>query len=344
MYELFLTTTVSREDFEMASALLQGLTWMTPRHTVHRVLNYAGPAQPRGLPKTRTFQPLSPAAAAAAAAAGQQQAGQQQQQLIRQFPLWQELGKHLSRASYVLQLAYEVFPETDFPSASAAVIDDGAAGASGDVSGGNGTNSDSNQAGVGGATEAFAPPPATDLNATPGLLRWTDFPDPLRDSPVTQRKKVEIAECRNLLLTMADNNHSFRGEMIQESYTFVRGSVEFVFTQYYHLPDAAMRALSTGSGPSPTPAPGSSSSSSSPAPTLPAWADLRPVDPARKWILSVRLSVVEDNQPEKMQKATDELLAVRGEMERLFEFKVVDRRVFDTRMAALPVGHGIRVP
>ncbi|KAH7040187.1 mediator complex, subunit Med18 [Microdochium trichocladiopsis] len=193
-----------------------------------------------------------------------------------------------------------------------------------------------------------AAPPVVDLNTTPGLLRWTDFPDPLRDTPVTQRKKVEIPECRNLLLTMADNNHSFRGEMIQESYTFVRGSVEFVFTRYYHLPDAAMRSLSTASSaapghPSPTPQP-HQQQPQGPAPTLPPWDDLRPVDPAQKWILSVRLSVVEDNQPDKMQKATDELMGVRAEMERLFDFRVVDRRVFDTRMAALPVGHGIRVP
>lgn len=137
--------------------------------------------------------------------------------------------------------------------------------------------------------------------------------------------------------------------MIQETYTFVRGSVEFVFTQYYHLPDAAMqRSLSTadGSATSPTaPAPATpTGQQQGPAPMLPAWADLRPADPARKWVLSVRLGVAEDNQPERMQKATDELMAVRAEMERLFEFRVVDRRVFDTRMAALPVGHGIRVP
>jgi len=338
MYELFLTATVTKDDFATASALLQGLTWMTPRRTVYRVLNYVGPAQPRGLPKTRTFQPLTPAAIAAAIASGQQQQQQNQQQLIRQFPLWQELGRHLSRASYVIQLAYEVFPETDF-------------------GGGHGifTAPDSGGQSDGGGTDKPSPPaasPIVDLNMTPGLLRWTDFPDPLRDSPVTQRKKVEILECRNLLTAMADNNHSFRGEMIQESHTFVRGNVEFVFTRYYHLPDAAMRSLSTasaGANPSqsPTPQPQQQQQQQQapgPAPTLPPWNDLRPVDPAQKWILNVRLSVIEDNQPEKMQKATDELLSVRAEMEKLFEFRTVDRRMFDTRMAALPVGHGIRVP
>lgn len=138
--------------------------------------------------------------------------------------------------------------------------------------------------------------------------------------------------------------------MIQESHTFVRGNVEFIFTRYYHLPDAAMRSLSTASAganpsPSPTPQPPQQQQQiPGPAPTLPPWNDLRPVDPAQKWILNVRLSVVEDNQPERMQKATDELLGVRAEMEKLFDFRTVDRRMFDTRMAALPVGHGIRVP
>lgn len=103
----------------------------------------------------------------------------------------------------------------------------------------------------------------------------------------------------------------YKNELIQETYAYVRTNVEFVFTRSYHLPDSPGR----------------------PVATLPAWADLRPVDPAQKWILNVKLTVEEENQPEKLQKANKELLAVKEELEKLFDFKVVDRRLFDTRIA-----------
>ena len=57
------------------------------------------------------------------------------------------------------------------------------------------------------------------------------------------------------------------------------------------------------------------------------------MDAAQKWILHVRLQVEEDNQPDKLQKANKELLAVKEELDRLFDFQVVDRRVLDTRIA-----------
>lgn len=144
MYELFLTAPVRKDDFEMACAILQGLTYMQARQNVYRTLYYAGQPQPRGLPNQRTFR-----------------------QQTATLPLWKELSNHLKRSSYVLQLAYEVFPESDF--GSGAVVD---------------------------------------LNSAPGTLRWTDLPDPLRDTPVTQRKKIEIPDQRNLLTTMSYNGHT----------------------------------------------------------------------------------------------------------------------------------------
>ena len=60
---------------------------------------------------------------------------------------------------------------------------------------------------------------------------------------------------------------------------------------------------------------------------------MRPVDPAQKWVLHVRLHVDEDNQPDKLQKANKELLVVKEELDRIFDFKIVDRRVLDTRIA-----------
>ena len=165
MYELFLTATVGKEDFTMACAILQGLAWMEARQEVHRVLYFSGPPQPqpRGLPNTRSFRQAAPPVQ----------------------PLWTELAKQLARSSYILQLDYEVFRDTDFGA---------------DAVGGGGE--------AGGAEEEAKLPLAADLNSTPGTLRWIDLPDPLRDTPVTQRKKVEIPDQRNLLSVMADNAHT----------------------------------------------------------------------------------------------------------------------------------------
>ena len=164
MYELFLTATVGKEDFMMACAIMQGLTWMEARQEVHRVLYFSGPPQPqpRGLPNTRSFRQAAPTVQ----------------------PLWTELAKQLARSSYILQLDYEVFRDTDFG---------GAAAGGGDGS----SNGDEGK-----------PPAVGDLNAAPGTLRWTDLPDPLRDTPVIQRKKIEIPDQRNLPAAMADNGHT----------------------------------------------------------------------------------------------------------------------------------------
>ncbi|KAI2632125.1 mediator complex, subunit Med18 [Hypoxylon sp. NC1633] len=249
MRELFLTASVRDGDFAMACSVFQGLTWMTARQSVHRILFYHGQPQPKALKNTRTFQQS------------------------RFLPLWKELSNQMARASYVLQVAYEVLPDKDF---------------------GRGT--------------------AMEFNSLPGTLRWTDLPDPLRDTPITSRKKIEIPEQSSLPTAMTDNGFRYMNEIIQESYTFVRENVEFVFSRYYRLPDSPGR----------------------PVTTLPAWADLRPIDPAQKWVLNVKLNVLEDSQPEKVRKANEELLGVKMELDKLFDFKHIDRRVFDTRIAPPP--------
>lgn len=106
---------------------------------------------------------------------------------------------------------------------------------------------------------------------------------------------------------------SFKTEMIQETFSFVRENIELVFSRYYYLPESPGKSV--------------------PLTSLPAWSELKPVDPARKWVLNVKLNVMEDNQPDKMKKATEELMSVKVEFDSIFEFKVVDRRTFDTRIA-----------
>ncbi|KAI3323896.1 mediator complex, subunit Med18 [Xylariaceae sp. AK1471] len=254
MHELFLTASVKQGDFDTACAVLQGLSWMTARRTIYRILYFAGQPQPKGLPN-----PPSPGI------------------LPRQHEnqLWMELNKQLLRSSYILQAAWEVSPETDFGKDT-----------------------------------------PMDLPRLPATLRWTDLPDPLRDSPITSRKKIEVPFVRSLPNVLVDNKHTYTNELIQESYSFNRGDLEIVLSRYYHLPKSE---------------PGR------PVQKLPAWVDLRPADPAQKWVLNVKLNVSEDSQPEKLAKANEELMRNKVEFEKLFDFKVVDRRVFDTRIAPPPV-------
>ncbi len=102
MHELFLTAVVSNADFERTTAVLQGLCAMSAWQSVHRVLFFAGPPQPRGLPTVRSLVQST------AQLASQPP---QPQPLSR---LWQELHQHLSRQSYLLRTRYEVFRDHDF--------------------------------------------------------------------------------------------------------------------------------------------------------------------------------------------------------------------------------------
>ncbi|KAJ9149471.1 Mediator of RNA polymerase II transcription subunit 18 [Pleurostoma richardsiae] len=195
--------------------------------------------------------------------------------------LWRDLHQNLARQSYVLQLRYEVFRDRDF--------------------GGDAMQTDAK--------------PAT-LDHTPGTLRWTDIPDPTGNRPVTQRKKVDIPDQRNLIRVVQDNGHVFKSEAIEESHTYFRDNLEFTILRYHSLPQDQQ-------------------SSGAPAPrsSLPPWDTLATQDPAGKWLLLVRAHVAEDTSPEKMQKAHDELTAVRDELLGVFEFRILDRRVHDTRIA-----------
>ncbi|OTB03471.1 hypothetical protein M426DRAFT_178372 [Hypoxylon sp. CI-4A] len=251
MKELFLSATVKDDDFTMACAVLQGLTWMSARRSIHRILFFHGQPAPTPLKNPRAFQQS------------------------RYIQLWKELSSQLARSSYILQIAYEVLQDRDFGKET-----------------------------------------TMNFNSTPGTLQWIDFPDPLRDTPVTTRKKIEIPEQPNLPNALTDNGFRFKNEIIQESYAFVRENVEFVFSRYYRI---------------------NLEENNSPAATLPAWADLRPVDPARKWVLNVKLNVLDDSQPDKVRKANEEILAVKAELDKLFDFKVIDRKAFDTRIAPPPV-------
>ncbi|KAI0393561.1 hypothetical protein F5Y17DRAFT_431976 [Xylariaceae sp. FL0594] len=286
MHELFLTASVNPTDFDTVCAILQGLTWMTARRSVYRVLYFAGQPQPTGLPKlpARGMLPR-----------------QQERQL------WADLHKQLLRSSYILQAHFEVPSEADF------------------------------------GKEA-----PMDLPHLPATLRWTDLPDvlkepqtalrkknlppapnvpvpvaePVKDSPIISRKKIDIPFSAGLVLALSENKQTYKNELIQEVYSFHKEKLEISLSRYYYIP-----AESNAGG-------------RRPAPQLPAWDALRPVDDDaahNKWVLNLKLNVSEDEQPENLAKAQEELMRHKTEFEKLFEFQMLDRRVFDTRIAPPPV-------
>ncbi|KFA64620.1 hypothetical protein S40285_03956 [Stachybotrys chlorohalonatus IBT 40285] len=208
--------------------------------------------------------------------------------LANTLQLWRELHQNFARQSFVLQARYEVFKDRDM-----------------------------------GPTAA-----PMDLDALPGILKWTDFPDPPRGQPLlTQRKKVEIWDQRKLPSMLRENQNQFKTETIEEIYHFFRDDVEFTLTKQYfvqpieeYIPFEKRQQLGQPRG------------------SLPAWDSLTPVDLQNRWIFQVKAHVLQDNQPEEIRKAQEQLLAIRTELEGLFDFRPIDRKVHDTRVAQRPQG------
>ncbi|RMJ12218.1 hypothetical protein BHE90_000539 [Fusarium euwallaceae] len=162
-----------------------------------------------------------------------------------------------------------------------------------------------------------------DLLATPGMLRWTDFPEPPHGRPMlTQRKKIEIWEQRNLPLVLRDNNYQFKTEIMEEVHRFYRDDVEFcLFRSYFLHPQH--RYVSAES----------KTEQFLPLDSLPPLDSLVPIDMEKRWFLHVKTHVMSDNKPDDLRKAQDQLLAIRAELEGVFDFRSIDRKVYDTRIA-----------
>ncbi|KAK7431831.1 hypothetical protein QQZ08_001449 [Neonectria magnoliae] len=197
--------------------------------------------------------------------------------------LWKDLHQNLARQSFVLQTRFEVLKDRDMGPNAAPV----------------------------------------DLDAAPGILRWTDFPDPPHGRPIlTQRKKVELWDQRKLPSVMRDNSHQFKTEAIEEVYRFFREEIEFCLVRDYFLKPIEYYVPLEARG-----------QPASPVESLPAWESLTPIDSQKRWFLLVKVHVLQDNKPDEIRKAQDQLLAVRGELEGVFDFRSIDRKVHDTRIA-----------
>lgn len=193
---------------------------------------------------------------------------------------WKALSEQLGRQSYVLTLIYDVdrdqFGQTSTQSEE--------------------TN---------GASQI------SDCDQTPGILRWSDLPDPGSNRKVNSRLIVNIENEKGLCAVLKSMNHRFSAELIQECNRFIHGNVIFETARYLQLPANDTPSFRT---------------------ELPPYESLIPFDGDNKWILTANVLVLDGNNPEQMQKGTDELAAVQLDFEGCFDFKTRDRHIFDTRI------------
>ncbi|KAK0107151.1 hypothetical protein ONS95_003857 [Cadophora gregata] len=212
-------------------------------------------------------------------------------------PHWTGLSVQLSRQSYIMHLLYEV----DRQSFGRAESDQ---------------------------MSAFhASPAPLLLDQRIGVLRWNDLPDPTETpklpggrlldpnavKPVNTRLMFSI-ENQGLCSFMKMINHRFVREGIQESNRFVHGDVVFDLTRYLQFPV------------------GENDNPSTIRTELPDFGTLTPFDSENKWILTASTIVTRGDNPQQVKKGTDQLVAIKDDFEGCFDFKVLDRHIFDTRV------------
>jgi len=65
---------------------------------------------------------------------------------------------------------------------------------------------------------------------------------------------------------------------------------------------------------------------------LPSYESLVPFDSENKWMLMASVVVLNGNDPELVQRGTEDLMEVKTEFEGCFNFQALDRHIFDTRV------------
>lgn len=71
--------------------------------------------------------------------------------------------------------------------------------------------------------------------------------------------------------------------------------------------------------------------------TLPKLDEFVPFDGTNKWLLKASVEVTDEKAGPLMQRAIDELLRMKRDLAGFHELEILDRDVFDTRVAAFLV-------
>lgn len=72
--------------------------------------------------------------------------------------------------------------------------------------------------------------------------------------------------------------------------------------------------------------------SAEPSNPLPPWEAFDNVDDLDQWMVVVKTHVLEDNKPDEVRKAQEQLVALKNELEGVFQFEVIERQFLDTRV------------
>lgn len=133
-----------------------------------------------------------------------------------------------------------------------------------------------------------------------------------------QRKKIEIWDQLNLPTVLMENEFHVHAESIKETHDIYHrdNPVEFHLVRYYKIP-------------------AQSDSTNGSFSALPEFDSLQKADPAGKWMLFATVHVHDDQSPDRIKEARDTLLKVKGDLEPCgFSFKAIDRKYYDTQLAA----------
>lgn len=56
------------------------------------------------------------------------------------------------------------------------------------------------------------------------------------------------------------------------------------------------------------------------------------MDDMEQWMVAIKTHVLQDNKPDEVRKAQEQLVAMKNELEGVFQFEVIERQFLDTRV------------
>ena len=109
---------------------------------------------------------------------------------------------------------------------------------------------------------------------------------------------------------------SLTSDQIEHAYQFFRDDIEICLHRFL-LPVPRDQQQGPPSGPSNP---------------LPPWDALTNVDELCQWMVQIKIHVLQDNKPDEVRKAQEQLVALKNELEGVFQFEVIERQFLDTRV------------